>query len=152
MTLFQVSTPTDPKAEVYLTLAPGCSTITSLRDLYHYDLVVTGFCDTEPVHDLVPVEVREEIVAAHVTWVSEEALVQEQPKKISMKALLFHVEGGGWRCGPSSLSSEVAFERIQRGSTFKANGRIFSRDGTLWKAGEEMWTPRALEQLLQTLA
>lgn len=41
-----------------------------------------------------------------------------------MKPLLFYAEGGTWRCRPSWLSSEVAFKRIQRGSTFGANGII----------------------------
>jgi len=69
-----------------------------------------------------------------------------------MKPLLFHVKGREWRCGPSFLSSEAAFKRIQGGSTFRANGQTFTRHGTLWKAGEEMWTPGGLELLLQTLA
>jgi len=75
----------------------------------------------------------------------------KSPREVGMEPLLVHVGGGKWRYGHSLLPFELAFERIQRGSAFKVNGRIFKRDGTLWTSGEELWTPMAIELLLQTL-
>jgi len=42
--------------------------------------------------EILPVE--EEIVVAHVTLVPKEPMVQQQPRKIGMKPLLFHPRGG----------------------------------------------------------
>ena len=137
--------------EFCLTLSSASNAATPSTDPYHYDWVVKEFRGTEVTYDVIPVNVEECIVVAHVTLVPKEPMVQERPRKIGMKPLLFHVKGREWRCGPSFLSSEAAFKRIQGGSTFRANGQTFTRHGTLWKAGEERWTLGGLELFLQTL-
>ena len=131
----------DFEVEVYLTLSSASNTVTPSTDPSHFDWVVKGFRGTEIIHDVVPVDVEEEIVVVRVTLVPKAPMVQEQPRKIGMKPLLFHVKGREWRCRPSFLSSEAAFRRIQGGSTSRANGQSFTRHGTFWKAGEEMGTP-----------
>lgn len=107
-----MSSLSDPEVDVCLTLSSASNTVTPSTDPYHFNWVVKGFRGTEVIHDVAPVDVEEIIVVTHVTLVPREPTVQEQPRKIRMKPLLFHVKGREWRCGPSFLSTEAAFRRI----------------------------------------